>query len=525
MKALRGLLKFLGYSAFFLVALVFFVYLTLPLEEVEDYLVRKAADEYSADLTFNDEDSLATCGLTCVEATNVTMQFRASPEEQAEFEAQRKVYLDWRKAQQAAAQGKSGGGGSAGAPASTAKKDDDKKGDAKSDDKGTAKLDDKDAPQRPENPSKTIELDRLKLAAAPLKLIGGALDGTLEAELIGGTIEAAIVQGEEEITLAATLSDLDASQLDVLRQVVDLPIVGTVGGDVDLRLPLKEDAKGKVSPDLTALTGTVGLMLANVAVGPGQIKTNSKTGFPFFDVPKTRIAQFGGQIVFARKRATFEKFKMTGKDLEGELTGYGTLMPKVKDWRLNAHLNLKFSDAFLSDNRDVKVAMNSSPYLRKGQSDGYTGFNIHGTVGNVKFRPRKKVSSGSRGRSAKSRASKRPRGKTSALNRKGRTKRPSPRSTSKRSTSKRTPPKRTDTTARVASPTVRKGRPAAVMDEPEPEDEEPEPEGDEEPEAEEPEGDEEGEEKEEGKEQDEEKDEEEGGDEEDAKDEDEEKEE
>ena len=489
MKVLRGLLKFLGYSVFFLVALIFFVYMTLPLGEVEDYLVRKAADEFNADLTFNEDDSLDTCGLTCVEATNVTVKFRASPEEQAEYDAKRTVYLDWKKAQRAAAQGKTGAGGSAGAPASEAAKTPEGDTDSKAA-KVAAKVDAKNAPERPENPSKTVELDRLKLAAAPLKLIGGAVDGTLEAELIGGTINATIVQGEDEIDLDATIKGLDASKLDVLRKLLELPIVGTLGSEIDLQLPITENAKGKKAPDLTALSGTIGLSLDNVAVGPGQIKTNSKTGFPFFDVPKTRITRLGGQIVFARKRATFEKFKISGKDLEGELTGYATLMSKLDDWRLNAHLNLKFSDAFLTDNRDVKVAMSSSPYLRRGQSNGYTGFNIHGTVGKVKFRPRKKAAtSGSRDRTKKtSRASKRPRKTKTAIDRKGRTKK----ARNSRSKIDRPSGKRTAATARVASPTVRKGR--STADEPEPEDEEPEPE-DEEPESDEPEGSEDDDEK------------------------------
>ena len=221
MKALRGLLKFLGYSVFFLVALVFFVYMTLPLGEVEDYLVRKAADEFNADLTFNDEDSLDTCGLTCVEAKNVTVKFRASPKDQAEYAAKRTVYLDWKKAQRAAALGKTGAGGSAGAPASDAGKtgggDTDPK--APKVDAKIAKLDAKNAPERPENPSKTVELDRLKLEAAPFKLIGGAIEGSLEAELIGGTIDASILQGEDEIALEAKINDLDASKLDMLRKL------------------------------------------------------------------------------------------------------------------------------------------------------------------------------------------------------------------------------------------------------------------------------------------------------------------
>lgn len=484
MKYLRGLLKFLGYTAFFLVALVFFVYLTLPLGEVQDFLTRKAADEYNAELVFDDEDGLDTCGLTCVEANAVKIKFRGTPEERAEYTAKLKAYQAERKAlREAKADAKAAGAKSAAsaAPGSTADATGAKTAKDSKGTKGTKPAD--DGPKRPEDPSKTIKLDRLKIAAAPFKLIGGTIDGSLEAELLKGTIDAQVAQSDEEITLTGTVTDLDASQLDALRQIVDLPIVGTLSSEMDLVVPVKADRKGKRGPDLEGITGTVGLTIANAALGPGQIIPKGKNAFPF-DVPKTRIQSLGGQLVFARKQATFENFKIRGKDLEGEVTGYSMLRPKLKDWRLNAHINFKFTEAFLAKNRDVKLAMKNSAYLKKGRSGDYTGFNIHGTVGKVKFRPRKKSTSrGARTSRSKGKSAR----KTKTVNRKSSVK--SRRPPRGKSRAKSAVARRTAADARLAKTSttrVRKGRSTATAGD----DDEEEVEEDEEDEEEEAEDDE-----------------------------------
>ena len=44
MAVVKTLLKYLGYTVWFVAALVVFLYLTLPLDQLESYLVRKAAD-------------------------------------------------------------------------------------------------------------------------------------------------------------------------------------------------------------------------------------------------------------------------------------------------------------------------------------------------------------------------------------------------------------------------------------------------------------------------------------------------
>ncbi|MCA9524941.1 MAG: hypothetical protein KC549_01430, partial [Myxococcales bacterium] len=101
-RFLKSSIKFLAYAAFFLAVLVLFVYMTLPLEEARAFLVRKASDEYNADLVFSEEEPVSVCGLACVEAQNVTLTFRPSAEELAAFQEAQRAWKEW-KADEASA--------------------------------------------------------------------------------------------------------------------------------------------------------------------------------------------------------------------------------------------------------------------------------------------------------------------------------------------------------------------------------------------------------------------------------------
>ena len=81
-KGLKSALKYLGYTCFFVFAATCFVYLTLPLEEVQAYLERKAGDEYNMDLEIVDLD---TWGIGGIELTGVTLKPRPTAKQLEEI--------------------------------------------------------------------------------------------------------------------------------------------------------------------------------------------------------------------------------------------------------------------------------------------------------------------------------------------------------------------------------------------------------------------------------------------------------
>lgn len=374
---IKSVAKYIGYGAFFVAALVVFVYLTLPLDAVRDLLVRKAADEYGANLSITELD---TWGLGGLRAAGVTITPRPTPEERAEMEAAREARREWEARQKARAGAAVKKGGADGADAGPTG------GDAEPAAAATKKDDAaEEPPPLPAGPL-PLHIDEIRARVGLLDLISGLVDGRLEAELLGGTLEADVTRTHEAVAIKARWSALDLRQFQILRRFLPLPITGALEGEVDLEVPTDDAGRPRSSRAL----GHVALKVTRGSIGPGRIESDQLGAFRYFDVPRATFTELGGRIEVAKRRATFEKFELTGKDLEGELTGYVQLADRLERWAPRAHLRFRFSDEFLEKNRDVKVAMTSIPYIKRGQLDGYTGLSITGTLDKPRVQPRKR---------------------------------------------------------------------------------------------------------------------------------------
>jgi type II secretion system protein N len=380
----RRLLVVAGYSAFFLFALVLFVFLTLPLDTVKAYLVRKAADEYNADLVIED---LSTWGLTGIEAENVTLTFRPTPEEEAAMEAAREARKAWEATHGGAkksAAATADEGGDAKAPESAEGDTADKKvaakrtaepgGDVDEAPKGDKPAEEKSdgAPPMPSGP-RPITVEHLKAKVGLLALMRGAKAGAVEAGLGGGTLEAELDHNGEAYHLTGKWDAIDLRQLAFLRRKVDLPLAGTLAGEVDVEVPTADEGKVK----LANAVGHVSLKIADASLGPGTLAT--------FELPLTRINAIDGKLVLDKKKATVDHFDITGKDLEGELTGYIDLKESFARFGPRVHLRFKLGDEFLEAHKDLKTLLTLTPKVKNATSEGYTGVMINGTFSDPKL--------------------------------------------------------------------------------------------------------------------------------------------
>jgi type II secretion system protein N len=367
----RRLLVITGYSAFFVFALVLFVFLTLPLDTVKAHLVRKAADEYNADLVIED---LSTWGLTGVEAENVTLTFRPTPDEEAAMEAAREARKAW-EATHGGAKKKAAvadEGGEAKAPVS-AEGDAPGAGDVDEAAKGEKAAEEKPdgAPPMPSGP-RPITVEHLKAKVGLLALMRGAKAGAVEAAVAGGTIEAELDHDGEAYHLTGKWDALDLRQLAFLRRKVDLPLAGSLAGEIDVQVPTADEGKVK----LANAVGQVSLKLADASLGPGTLAT--------FEVPLTRITGIDGKLLLDKKKATVDHFDITGKDLEGELTGYIDLKESFARFGPRVHLRFKLGDEYLEAHKDLKTLLSLTPKVKNATAEGYTGVMINGTFADPK---------------------------------------------------------------------------------------------------------------------------------------------
>lgn len=399
---LKAVLKGLGYALFFFVALLFFVYATLPLDALESYMVRKASDEYGTDLEITE---MSMWGLSGLSMEGVTITPRPTPEEITAIREARAARAAWQARQQAKAAEAAGEGadeaagdadkGKAAQPEPAKAKTADAKGPDGADKapaaaratpgkavKDEAKAEDEKPPPVPAGPQ-PLHIESLRAKVALGKLISDLTDGqllddeaeaVLEARVLGGAIDARVERNTETTHLVAQFSGLDLQQLTVLRTLLPLPVLGGFEGEVDVEIP--QDDKGQLR--LASTAGHLSISLSNAVLGPGRIENDGLRNFGgFFDVPRLTLARFGGKINFERRRAVFEDFAFQGKDLEGDLTGYVQLANKLDRFNPRAYLRFKFADAFLEREKGIKTLMSVVPEIKKGTgSDGFTGFAV-----------------------------------------------------------------------------------------------------------------------------------------------------
>lgn len=431
---LKTALKAIGYVVFFLAALVLFTIATLPLDALEDYMVRKASDEYGADLEITE---LSMWGLSGLEMEGVTLTPRPSPEEIAEIRAATEARAAWQKrqdekaaggadeatadedapeaaaadlpegvalpgspearaaaarAKRAAARlakraaGEEGEDGEATAetdtpePGTRARKRSGTRAAAATAEAPAAKTD--EPPPVPAGPQ-PLYIEALRAKVGLLKLVSDLTDGKvfneageaeLEAQFLGGSITARVERTTENLDLDAAFSGLDLSQLTVLRNLLPLPIVGGFDGQIDLEVPLDDTGRMR----LASTTGFVTLTMSDAVIGPGKIEADALRNFGgSFDIPRLRLESFGGRIGFEQRRATFEDFSFRGKDLEGGISGYVQLANTFERFNPRAYLRFKFSDAFLDREKSIGVLMRSVNEIKRGTgTDGFTGFAV-----------------------------------------------------------------------------------------------------------------------------------------------------
>jgi type II secretion system protein N len=369
-------LVYLGYTAFFVFAFISCIYLTLPLDALQGYLVRKLSDEHGMDLTV---ERLSTWRLTGFEAENVVIRPRPSPEELAAITAAREARKAWDeqhkgKGDRGDKAEKSDAGATPGEPAAAL-------GKAPTD---APKAGAPEPPTVPAGPA-PIEAARLQARLGILGLLKGDLALDVRAEMLGGTLNAEIERLADSTLVKADWDALDLRQIPQIKEALQVPVVGAFAGNVSLDVPTTDDKK----PRWANATGTVEVKVLGASVGPGRIESKKLGAFGFLDVPMARIAGIEGKLTFDKKKAVVDKFDITGKDLEGEVTGHLVLDNALEKWAPRLHARFKVSDEFLEAHKDVKVALSASAWLKQGQADGYTGISINGTFKSPTFNPKK----------------------------------------------------------------------------------------------------------------------------------------
>ena len=222
-----------------------------------------------------------------------------------------------------------------------------------------------------------MSVDYLEISIGLPALVNDILDGkvfneayqvNIKSTLMGGQLTASLERATEALDIKVETSELDIAQIHELKPVLDFPLIGTIGLNTDIAIPI--NGKGKLQ--IAKSTGTVDLSVTNTTVGPGQFDSPKLRGFGPVDVPKIKLQSLGGTLSLEKRRARLKGFKIKGPDLVGQLDGYIKLTSRLKDLSADIFMGIKMSDAFKKNNSSLASAQKTIPILKRATNkDGY----------------------------------------------------------------------------------------------------------------------------------------------------------
>lgn len=204
---------------------------------------------------------------------------------------------------------------------------------------------------------KVLEIERLRVAVPLLQLLGGRISLRLWGEILEGTVEGGLSKsgGQAELTLLGR--EMNLRQIQVLRDVVGVEMVGILRGKTALTL-----GEG----DISRQSGT-----AEFTVSEAK----------FSKLPLPGLAPLGvgliqGSLEMKRGNVIIKRLAFSGGDFNGEVLGNILLDARLSQSRLNLKITIKPSAQF-----DPKHRVFLSLLGRRGKAEGFYAFSLRGTLG------------------------------------------------------------------------------------------------------------------------------------------------
>ncbi len=361
-RALRWILKGVGYFAFFLVCTVFFVLCTFPDDKVRDFAETKIQAATNAEEVTIGELDLGMLGGATVKDARIAFK--------------------------------------------------------------PLQLKTKIPGQLKEGPGRLLLVDEAEVDFSLFGLLfgGGGIDATLDATLMGGSISDATVKYEPGGPFRIKIGEIQdlalggAQEMLAATGVADL--TGSMSGSIDLSLPLTKNKAGGTVVKLDELRGTVDLLISDAVLRRPLIETKQMGNMEFTDVDMGEIAlrlkadKASNIAAYKSSRGKrgeatvllLEEFNASGPDIDIQAAPLSaiTVQPnqQLKDASANIHLAVKVKDRFIDKkipddndpkkmqqpNKGLRFMMKQRP-LSSAVKDGVFGFGITGRLGKVKAAP------------------------------------------------------------------------------------------------------------------------------------------
>jgi type II secretion system protein N len=230
-------------------------------------------------------------------------------------------------------------------------------------------------PRREGEKGSHIRLDSVTARVSLLSLVVGGVDVSFAAELLGGEIDGEASQDGEAGHVVLEWSDLDLSQMTIVKDAIGLPVKGILSGEADLQLP---------GSKLAASGGTIQIVGEGLEVGDGSSKLQLP-GMPGdgISVDAIRVGSLRGDLRVTEGNAEIQRMTSTSRDLEMIWEGSMRLRDPFPMSSLTAYVRFKFGDSYKNRSERTKSLfelLDMVPRMRQAKRpDGFFGYRVGGS--------------------------------------------------------------------------------------------------------------------------------------------------
>jgi type II secretion system protein N len=252
---------------------------------------------------------------------------------------------------------------------------------------------DKTAEAKESHGKKLVEFDKLHVSVSPWRWLIGRVALSFGGKTLGGKLSGRFLDKRSLREVEVELEKVNLSQLGLLTEQLNVPVGGTVSGNVELDSPERKLAKAEGKMELT---------IDDFSVGDGKTKIRGALPLPKCNAGRLEIA---AEVTDGKLKLT--SFSAKGPDAEATAEGQIRLRDPFKSSQADLNLRYKFTERYMGKNDITKGLfgdpgsgqgglMDLDPKVKKAKSpDGFYAWHVAGTLGSLGFQPGEAVSAAS----------------------------------------------------------------------------------------------------------------------------------
>jgi type II secretion system protein N len=253
----------------------------------------------------------------------------------------------------------------------------------------------KTRPKKAQEKPTAIFVDKISADIGLLGILRGRYDVDIVAEIGGGKVDGTVVLSKAGIKAEFATRALPLQNIPGLRSAVGLPMEGGLNAQLALNLPKRKWREVDGYVKLSCPGCTVGDGVAKIKPKPlsdGKSSRRRRRGSVFaaagVTVPRLDLGDVAGEIEIKRGVGTVKRFAARSADGEMTIDGEIRFKDPFKATTFPGCMRFKLSEALKKREKDFG---NLPELMRVNvEEDGFANVAMTGTIGALRWRPRKK---------------------------------------------------------------------------------------------------------------------------------------